>query len=53
MKNDEEEATFKQLKIYGDMTILHSLNPKYADIEINKGRKYQIIGKVMEKKKRY
>lgn len=53
IKNDEEEATFKQLKRYGDMTILHPLNPKYADIEINKGRKYEVIGKVVEKKKRY
>jgi SOS-response transcriptional repressor LexA len=51
IKNDEEKATLKQLKRYGDMTILHPLNPKYADIEINKVRKYQIIGKVVEKKR--
>lgn len=39
------------MKRYGDITILHPLNPKYADIEINKGRTYQIIGKVVEKKR--
>jgi len=53
VKNDEEEATFKQLKRYGEMTILHPLNAKYADIEIKKGQRYHIIGKVVEKKKRY
>ena len=29
VKNDEEEATFKQLKIYGETTVLHPLNPKF------------------------
>lgn len=53
IKNDEEEATFKQLKRYGEMTVLHPLNPKYADMEIKKGHRYEIIGKVVEKKKRY
>lgn len=53
VKNDEEEATFKQLKIYGDTTVLHPLNPKYPDIELKKGVKYHIVGKIVEKKKRY
>jgi SOS-response transcriptional repressor LexA len=53
VKNDEEEATFKQLKVYGDTTVLHPLNPKYPDIELKKGNKYKIVGKVVEKKKKY
>ena len=53
VKNDEEEATFKQLKIYGETTVLHPLNPKYPDIELKKGEHYHIVGKIVEKKKRY
>ena len=53
VKNDEEEATFKQLKIYGDTTVLHPLNPKYPDIELKKGDRYHFVGKIVEKKKRY
>lgn len=53
VKNDEEEATFNCLKVYGEMTILHPLNPKYPNIELKKGVKYHIVGKVVEKKKRY
>lgn len=52
-KNDKEEATFKQLKRYGEMTILHPLNPKYPDIELKKGARYHIVRKIVEKKKRY
>ncbi len=37
VKNDENEAIFKQLKQYGDTPVLHPLNPKYPDIEIKKG----------------
>ena len=51
VKNDEEEATFKQLKNYGDTTVLHPLNAKYPDIELKKGNKYHIVGKVEEKKR--
>lgn len=51
VKNDEEEATFKQLKIYGDTTVLHPLNPKYPDIELKKGLRYHIAGKIVEKKR--
>lgn len=51
VKNDEDEATFKQLKVYGEMTILHPLNPKCPDIELKKGVRYHIVGKVVEKKR--
>jgi SOS-response transcriptional repressor LexA len=49
----EGEATFKQLKKYGKKRILHPLNPKYPDIELDKEVEYRIIGVVVEKKKRY
>jgi len=51
--NDEGEATFKQLKKYGKMRVLHPLNPKHDDMELNKNIEYRIVGVVMEKKKRY
>lgn len=51
--NDEGEATFKQLKKYGKTRVLHPLNPKYDDMELNKNIEYRIVGVVMEKKKRY
>lgn len=47
------EATFKQLKKYGGTLILHPLNPKYPDIEFSARSKFKIVGKVVEKKKRY
>jgi len=54
VKNEENgEATFKQLKKYGETLILHPLNPKYPDIEITPRHKIRIIGKVVEKKKKY
>ena len=53
MKNDEEEATFKQYKRYDSMKILHPLNPQYNDIVLNKDKEYRVVGVVMEKKKRY
>lgn len=52
----EDEATFKQLKIYDSRVILHPLNPAHKDIEFSKkqfDRKAKIIGPVVEKKKRY
>lgn len=53
IKNDDSgEATFKQLKRYGETTVLHPLNAKYPDIELKKGYKYRILGKVVEKKKK-
>lgn len=53
VKNDEEEATFKQFKKYGDTSILHPLNPKYPDIVMKKGERYHIVGKVVKKVKVY
>ena len=53
-KNDDNnEATFKQLKRYGRTTVLHPLNPKYPDIELKKRNGYRIIGKVVKKEKKY
>lgn len=52
-KNDEGEATLKQLKQYGGIQVLHPLNPKYPDIELSESRQHVIVGKVVEKKKRY
>jgi SOS-response transcriptional repressor LexA len=53
VKNDEEEATFKQLKNFGDTLVLHPLNSRYEDIELKKGVKYRIVGKVVKKEKVY
>lgn len=53
VKNDKEEATFKQYKKFDNTRILHPLNPKYPDIVLNKDQEYRIVGVVMEKKKRY
>lgn len=54
IKNDDnDEATFKQLKRYGDTFVLHPLNSKYEDIELKRGHKYRIVGKVVKKEKRY
>ena len=51
--NEEWEATFKQLKKYGKVRVLHPLNVKYDDIELSKNMEYRIIGVVVEKKKKY
>lgn len=52
--NKSKEATFKQLKIYGNKIILHPLNAKFPDIELEEeADRYEIIGKVVEKIKRY
>lgn len=53
VKNEEDEAVFKQLKKYGKARVLHPLNPKYPDIELSDKNQYRVIGKVVEKKKRY
>ena len=50
---DENKATFKQYKEYGTKKILHPLNPKYQDIELDHKRRYTIVGKVTEKIKKY
>ncbi len=53
VKNAEGEATLKQLKKYGATRVLHPLNPKYPDIELSAKHQYVIVGKVVEKKKKY
>lgn len=53
VRNEEGEATLKQLKKYGRIRVLHPLNPKYKDIELSEKHQYVIVGKVVEKKKRY
>ena len=53
VSNIEGEATFRQLKKYGTIRVLHLLNPKYDDIELNKNTEYRIVCVVVEKKKRY
>ncbi len=45
--NEEGEATFKQLKKYGKLRVLHPLNPKYDDIELNRDVEYRIDGVVL------
>lgn len=50
---DNNEATLKQLKIYGNKRILHPLNAKYQDIELDHKKRYIIVGKVVAKEKRY
>jgi SOS-response transcriptional repressor LexA len=52
VRNEEEAATFKQLKIFGKERILHPLNPKYEDIRLSESVQYRIVGKVVEKVKR-
>lgn len=47
------EATFKQLKKYGNKIVLHPLNPKYQDIELDHDKRYVIVGKVVGKDKQY
>ncbi|GBE40241.1 putative HTH-type transcriptional regulator [bacterium BMS3Bbin09] len=53
VSNEEGEATFKQLKKYGKTRVLHPLNPKYDDIELNRATEFRVIGVIIEKKKRY
>lgn len=54
VKNDDKgEATFKQLRKYGETIVLHPLNPRYEDIELNARSKYRVVGKVVKKEKRY
>lgn len=48
-----EEVYFKQLTKFGDSLVLQPLNPKYAEIEINKGERFHIVGKVVKKVKVY
>lgn len=52
VRNEGEEATFKQLKKFGKERVLHPLNPKYEDIRLSEAQQYKIVGKVVEKIKR-
>ncbi len=49
--NEEGEATFKQLKKYGKIRVLHPLNTKFDDIELSRNVEYRIVWVVLEKKK--
>jgi len=51
--DDNGEATFKQLRKYGETIVLHPLNSKYDDIELTARSKYRIVEKVVKKEKRY
>lgn len=50
---ESNTATFKQLKQYGNKKILHPLNPKYNDIELDHKKQYVVVGKIVEKIKKY
>ena len=52
VKNADGEATFKQIKKKGKMWVLHPLNPKYEDIQVD-NRQLYVVGVVVEKLKRY
>jgi SOS-response transcriptional repressor LexA len=52
-KNGEEEATFRQYKQYNSTKILHPLNPRYADIVLNKNRAYRIVAVLAETRRTY
>jgi len=52
-KNSEEEATFRQYKQYNSTKILHPLNPKYADIVLNKNWEYRIVAVLAEMRRTY
>jgi len=53
VKNKQGATVFRQLKKYGRTRVLHPLNPKYPEMEFSGGHHLKIIGKVVEKKKRY
>ena len=52
VKNKQGQATFKQLKKYGNRWVLHPLNSRYPDLEVKKGD-FSIIGRVVKKERRY
>jgi SOS-response transcriptional repressor LexA len=49
---DANTATFKQYKQYGNKKILHPLNPKYKDLELDHEHRYHVIGKVIMRETR-
>ncbi len=50
---DAQEATFKQYKKHNGKIILHPLNPNHKDIELDHKKRYEIVGVVVEKIKKY
>lgn len=42
-----QEATFKQYLRKGKKTILHPLNQKYEDIELDHDERYEVVGRVI------
>lgn len=52
VRNAEGEVLFKQLRRYGRTWVLHSLNPKYPDIEVGRIARLKLIGKVVRKVER-
>jgi DNA polymerase V len=53
IKDIEGATVFRQLKRYGKTRVLHPLNPKYPDMEFSRRHQFKIVGKVVEKKKKY
>jgi len=49
------QVTFKQLRRHGDTILLHPLNPRHNDIMVqgSKKKSFKIIGKIVEKIRRY
>ena len=47
---DPGEVTFKKLLLKDELVILRPLNPKYEDIILSRKEKFEIIGKVVERK---
>jgi len=45
--HESNTATFKQYKQFGNKKVLHPLNPKYKDIELDHNKRYTIVGKVI------
>lgn len=48
---EDNSATFKQLKYVDGVMVLHPLNPAYPDIVLSESRRAKIVGVVIEKKK--
>jgi SOS-response transcriptional repressor LexA len=53
IKDIEGATVFRQLKRYGKTRVLHPLNLKYPDMEFSRRHQFKIVGKVVEKKKKY
>ncbi len=47
---DPGEVTFKKLLLKDELVILRPLNPRYEDIILSRKEKFEIIGKVVERK---